>query len=86
MRFEYFVFLMNKIGKSDTFNYLKIQKFVLTRPSKQCKSLVDVLMLRQYLEKEFFCGEEEKRRRTRLTYNCAHLRSTKESLILEYDI
>ena len=24
--------------------------------------------------------------RTRLTYNCAHLRSTKESLILEYDI
>ena len=26
------------------------------------------------------------KKKTRLTYNCAHLRSTKESLILEYDI
>ena len=26
----------------------------------------------------------QKKRKTRLTYNCAHLRSTKESLIIEY--
>ena len=65
--------------------FICIQSKNTTRPFKQCKSFIDVLMLRQYLEKEFFCGEEEKRRRTRLTYNCAHLRSTKESLILEYD-
>ena len=32
-----------------------------TGPSKQCKSLIDVLILKQYLKKDFFCGEEEKR-------------------------
>ena len=36
----------------------------LTRPSKQCKFLIDVLIQRQYLEKEtFFCGGDEQWRR-----------------------
>ena len=30
----------------------------LTRPSKQCKSLIDVLIQRQYLEKETIVAEE----------------------------
>ena len=34
----------------------------------------------------FFRRRKKKRRETRLTYNCAHLRSTKESLTFEYDI
>ena len=37
--------------------------FQLTRPSKQCTSLIDVLIRRLYLEKGFFCGGDEKWRR-----------------------
>ena len=36
-----------------------LEKRVSTGPSKQCKSLNDVLILRQYLEKNFFCGGNE---------------------------
>ena len=31
-----------------------------TRPSKQCKSLIDSPILRQYLGKKFVCGGDEK--------------------------
>ena len=41
------------------------QKKRQSRPSKECKSCIDILILRQYLKKDFFCGEEEKQRRTR---------------------
>ena len=33
---------------------------IITRPSNQCKSLIDVPILRQYLGKKFFCGGDEK--------------------------
>ena len=31
-----------------------------TRPSKQCKSLMDATILRQYFGKKFFCRGDEK--------------------------
>ena len=40
-----------------------VGSYYSTRINKQCKSLIAVLMHRQYLEKWFFCGEEEKQRR-----------------------
>ena len=36
---------------------------IVTTPSKQCKSLIIVLILRQYLKNEIFCGGYEKWRR-----------------------
>ena len=33
---------------------------IITRPSNECKSLIDVPILRQYLGKKFFCGGDEK--------------------------
>ena len=46
----------------------------------------EMILVKQQLSSGWFDCEYINSNVTRLTYNCAHLRSTKESLILEYDI
>ena len=50
----------SNMSTNDSKIAITVMKYIVTRPIEQCKSLIDVLNLRKYLEKEniFFCGGE----------------------------
>ena len=76
--------IVSKVTKQQCCSILSINSNFITFWCFRHKTVVTITKGLMLLSLKLKCGEKDME--TRLKYNCAHLRSTRESLTFEYDI